>query len=95
MSAMKHTVFIVIASVWMWSYYRVILLTNKYLRELFSISTDIERYASPRGRLRLLLVAPIVYAKIVFSTVRDAIVCYFALFLVWWYDRKGKKEDEV
>lgn len=90
MSAMKHIAFIVIASVWMWSYCRVIRLANKYLRELFSISTDIERYASPRGRLRLLLVAPIVYAKFASFEIRRLFRFAHARLLVWWY---GKKKD--
>ena len=92
---MKYTIIAIVVAVWLWSYYRVIRWTNRTMRELYSLQIDIEQLAPQVGRLRMLLVAPAVYAKIVFSTVRDAIVCYFALFLVWWYDRKGKKEDEV
>lgn len=92
---MKYTIIAIVVAVWLWSYYRVIRWTNRTVRELYSLQIDIEQLAPQVGRLRMLLVAPAMYAKIVFSTVRDAIVCYFALFLVWWYDRKGKKEDEV
>lgn len=92
---MKYTVIAIIVAVWLWSYYRVIRWTNRTMRELYSLQINIEQLAPQVGRLRMLLVAPAVYAKIVFSTVRDAIVVYYALFLVWWYDRKGKKEDEV
>lgn len=90
---MKYTIIAIVVAVWLWSYYRVIRWANRTMRELYSLQLDIEQLAPQVGRLRMLLVAPAVYAKIVFSTVRDAIVCYFALFLVWWYDRKGKKED--
>lgn len=92
---MKYTIIAIVVAVWLWSYYRVIRWINRTMHELYSLQIDIEQLAPQVGRLRMLLVAPAVYAKIVFSTVRDAIVCYFALFLVWWYDRKGKKEDEV
>lgn len=78
----------IVAAVWMWSYYRVIRLTNKYLRELFSISTDIEQYASPRGRLRMLLVAPIVYAKFASFEIRKVIRFAHARLLVWWHGKK-------
>ena len=91
---MKYTIIAIVVAVWLWSYYRVIRWTNRTMRELYSLQIDIEQLAPQVGRLRMLLVAPAVYAKIVFSTVRDAIVCYYALFLVWWYDRKGKKEGE-
>lgn len=92
---MKYTVIAIILAVWLWSYYRVIRWTNRTLREDYSLQIDIEQLAPQIGRLRMLLVAPAVYAKIVFSTVKDAIVCCYALFLVWWYDRKKKKEDDV
>lgn len=92
---MKHTVIAIIVAVWLWSYYRVIRWSNRFLHDEYGLQVDIEQLAPQVGRLRMLLVAPAVYAKIVFSTVRDTIVCYYALFLVWWYDRKSKKGDEV
>lgn len=92
---MKHTVIAIIVAVWLWSYYRVIRWSNRFLHDEYGLQVDIEQLAPQVGRLRMLLVAPAVYAKIVLSIVRDTIVCYYALFLVWWYDRKGKKGDEV
>lgn len=90
---MKYTVIAIIVAVWLWSYYRVIRWSNRFLHDEYGLQVDIEQLAPPTGRLRALIVAPAIYAKIVFRTLKDAIVCGYALFLVWWYDRKSKKED--
>ncbi len=91
---MKYVVLSIIAAVWVWSYFRVIHLANRYLKELYSVQIDIEQYAPQTGRIRMLAVAPFVYGLIVFRTIKGAIVRAYASVLIWFYDKKNKEDKD-